>query len=239
MSHFITHQPCPKCGSSDAFAEYDDGHFWCFSCRNYIPPNYKSLKNIENYFSEKKELKRGELPYDFTKEIPKEPYAWLKQYSLTTEEIDNNNYGWSQSQQMLIIPYYGDSNELLLWQGRYFPARNPKVYTSGYPDNHILLHHPLNGELSRRVVVVEDSVSAIKVSRCCTSTPLLGSNLSRHKAVGLSRTFSHLTFWLDYDKMGSMMKQMEANKLLFSRVDMIVTEKDPKEYSTDEILKFL
>ena len=25
MSYFISHHPCPKCGSSDAFAEYDDG----------------------------------------------------------------------------------------------------------------------------------------------------------------------------------------------------------------------
>jgi hypothetical protein len=238
MSHFITHQPCPKCGSSDAFAEYDDGHFWCFSCRNYVPPNYKSLKNMENYFSAKRELKKGELPHDFTKEIPKEPYAWLKQYSLTTEEI-SAYYGWSQSQQMLITSYYGEENDLLVWQGRYFPARVPKVYTSGYPDTHILLHSNTDGEYSRRVVVVEDSVSAIKVARVCTATPLLGSNLSRHKSVGLSRSFTHLTFWLDYDKLSSMMKQTEANKLLFSKVDMIVTEKDPKEYSTDEIKELL
>ena len=26
------HQPCPDCGSSDALAEYDDGHTYCFSC---------------------------------------------------------------------------------------------------------------------------------------------------------------------------------------------------------------
>ena len=27
-----THIPCPKCSSSDAFVEYDDGHGFCFSC---------------------------------------------------------------------------------------------------------------------------------------------------------------------------------------------------------------
>lgn len=32
------HQPCEDCGSSDALAEYDDGHKYCFSCTKYTPP---------------------------------------------------------------------------------------------------------------------------------------------------------------------------------------------------------
>ena len=32
------HQPCQHCGSSDAAAVYDDGHWWCFSCQTYTPP---------------------------------------------------------------------------------------------------------------------------------------------------------------------------------------------------------
>ena len=35
MSNFVCHEPCTKCGSSDAFSRYDDGHGYCFSCRNY------------------------------------------------------------------------------------------------------------------------------------------------------------------------------------------------------------
>ena len=31
-SNFLTHNPCPNCPSSDAFAIYDDGHGYCFSC---------------------------------------------------------------------------------------------------------------------------------------------------------------------------------------------------------------
>jgi len=33
----LAHQPCPTCGSSDALAEYSDGHTFCFSCEEYIP----------------------------------------------------------------------------------------------------------------------------------------------------------------------------------------------------------
>lgn len=34
-SEFVRHEPCPKCGSSDALARYTDGHGHCFSCRHY------------------------------------------------------------------------------------------------------------------------------------------------------------------------------------------------------------
>ena len=36
-SSLLSHGPCPKCGSSDGRAEYDDGHFWCFVCNYYTP----------------------------------------------------------------------------------------------------------------------------------------------------------------------------------------------------------
>lgn len=36
-SEFVSHAPCPKCGSSDAFAIYSDGHGHCFSCQHFEP----------------------------------------------------------------------------------------------------------------------------------------------------------------------------------------------------------
>lgn len=33
----LTHQPCPKCGSSDAAAIYSDGHLYCHSNGCYVP----------------------------------------------------------------------------------------------------------------------------------------------------------------------------------------------------------
>ena len=239
MNSFIKHGNCPKCGSSDAYAEYTDGHYWCFSCRHYVPSKINSISQVENYLNKTKETKFGELPYDTTAEIPKEPYAWLKSYSLTSEEISSNNIGWSNSKSMLIIPYYGEENDVLCWQGRFFPARNPKVFTSGYPDSHIILHNNDSGEYARRVVVVEDAISAIKVSRVVNCSELLGANLSMHKAIRLSRLFKHLTLWLDADKLSAMVKFVERYKILFDTVDYIYTDKDPKEYNTEQIKEYL
>jgi hypothetical protein len=235
MSYFVTHKPCPKCGSSDAYAEYDDGHHWCFSCRKWSPPDIQSARQVENALFGQEKRKKGGLPLDLTSNIPKEPYSWLKQYSLTAEEINNNNLGWSQSEQMLIFPYFGEDGDVLLWQGRFFPARSPKVYTSGYPDDCILLHHSSSREYSRRVVVVEDPISAIKVSRVCDSTELLGSNISKSKAVRLSKLYSHLTIWLDADKIKSMVQFVEMYAVLFEKIDYIYTEYDPKVYDTNQL----
>jgi len=37
-STFVRHVPCEACGSHDANSEFSDGHFFCFSCETYTPP---------------------------------------------------------------------------------------------------------------------------------------------------------------------------------------------------------
>lgn len=36
---FITHEPCPSCGSKDNLARYSDGHGYCFGCQHYEKGN--------------------------------------------------------------------------------------------------------------------------------------------------------------------------------------------------------
>lgn len=35
QAEFVRHTSCSKCGSSDANAEYSDGHFYCYSCQTH------------------------------------------------------------------------------------------------------------------------------------------------------------------------------------------------------------
>lgn len=237
MSNFSHHEECPECGSADNLGVWEDGHKWCFGCHYYVPSSILSIKSMEQVFESKQESKLDSLPYDVTTNIPKEPYGWLKKYSLTNEEIVNNNLLWSSSAQMLIFPYYGDNNEIIFWQGRYFPARKPKVYTGG-DNNHIVLLRCSNLYPST-VVVVEDPVSAIKVSRIADCHPLFGSNLSIHNATHLSRYYDNLILWLDQDKTKEMIKFAERYKFLFKNIKIISTEKDPKENSDEELRRNL
>jgi hypothetical protein len=240
MSNFVQHHPCPKCGSRNNLGEWDDGHKHCFGCGYYVPSNITSAKSVERLLSPVINSGYGELPSDVTEDIPREPLAWLMKYSLTKQEISENNFLWSSRNEMLIVPYR-ENGKLVLWQGRYFPSRTPKAFTDGRPDSVVLRPALIDGvEVpDGRIVVVEDPISAIKVNRVCSATPLLGSSLSMHKSVLLSRTFSHLTLWLDYDKISSMIKFWNQYKVLFRNVDIITKERDPKEYTTDEIKEIL
>jgi hypothetical protein len=216
---------------------YEDGSEWCFGCHARKPPT-QNIDSVVNHFKEKKE--RGTnviLPSDLSYSIPKEPYEWLKQYDITDAEIAVGRLSWSEKERMLIFPYYGEGR-LLIWQGRYFPKQKVKNYTKGDVDSVILLpqYKTLNNE---RIVCVEDPVSALKVSRYCIATPLLGSYLSRRKAKILSTMFYRLTLWLDFDKGVEAIKFSNKYKDLFDIVDVVFTEKDPKLLTDEEIIKEL
>jgi twinkle protein len=45
-STFLYHEPCPKCGSSDACGVFSDGHRYCYSCNTYFRPD-GSVKSEE------------------------------------------------------------------------------------------------------------------------------------------------------------------------------------------------
>jgi transcription initiation factor TFIIIB Brf1 subunit/transcription initiation factor TFIIB len=234
MTYFIGHHPCNKCGSSDANAEYSDGSFFCWSC-HWVIPAKTTLQSVTKYRDKTdgkvtKDLQ--DLPYDVTPIISGEPLKWLRKYHLTNENIFKNNILWSQSQQMLIYPYYGDGN-LLCWQGRFFPERKPKSHTEGYPENHLLLHYSNNSNGS--VCVVEDTISGIKVSDVVDTCVLWGSNLSNQKARRLSKLYDHLILWLDGDKTKEMIKFQTRYGWMFKSCKVISTIKDPKEYSHEEI----
>ena len=239
-SSVVSQGACPKCGSSDAFTEYDDGHCFCYSCKHFIPIPSMSINNVSKAFSKPVGKLSREPPNDSTSELNKEAYLWLKQYGVTNDEIENNNILWSPSTEMLIFPIYGESkNELLMWQGRYFPRRNPKVHTAGNPNGNILLVSGSNNFGYDTIVVVEDVVSAIKVTRVVTATPLFGAHLSLAKAILLSKVYKNLVLWLDYDKTGDMLKFKEEYNTLFNSIKIISTKLDPKEYSTEQIKEFL
>ena len=59
----IAHQPCPKCGSTDALLINDDGSTKCFSCDTFTPSKEGG---------ESQGVKEKELSKEFLKGISKE-----------------------------------------------------------------------------------------------------------------------------------------------------------------------
>ena len=69
--------------------------------------------------------------------------------------------------------------------------------------------------------------------------PILGSHVSNYYLLKLSRFFKHLVIWLDRDKAKEAVKAANRAKLFFETVDVVITEKDPKEYNTKDIRRYI
>lgn len=238
------HERCPYCTSSDGYCEYADGGHHCFSCGHHHDSSpYKALRNTPGGIL--KAVGMGGCP-----PLPEdahvigwdlgEPYSvwgWLDKYGLTDAEINTNHFHWSPAKELLIFPIYSTQGNLIMWQGRYFGAnkKHPKYLTRGEKDSVL---HILGKENPGPVVLVEDIISAIRVSRHQPAMPLWGSHLSADVARRLATQYKDAQVWLDYDKRG------EAIKLAFAHcmrlhIEPVITELDPKCYNDGEIKEYL
>lgn len=230
MNYCLDHSPCPQCRkngrdkSGNNLAVYSDGHSWCFSC-GYSEKN--GLVNLKNRLSQSKESDKPKisLPSDLTKELPYNVLQWLGQY-----DVDQELFSWSPSLQRMIYQVYVE-NELVFWQGRGFNANQSKYYSVGNPNK--LLY--FKGEKKDTIVVVEDIISALVVSKVECAMPLWGSHIGPDRVRMLSERFKHLRIWLDKDKAEYSLKTRLNASLYFDSVQSIITDKDPKYYTMNEI----
>jgi uncharacterized metal-binding protein (TIGR02443 family) len=224
---FIQHTNCPQCGSKDNLAEYSDG-FYCFGC------GYKKQKNdlnsVRNRLQSQQTMLSDELDIFTTTDIPMKPSQWLLQYGITQQDVINYNIGWNSDHEFLILV-----NTPSYYQARNFSSYGAKYVSKG--------RKPLifygNGDI---LLCVEDVLSAIKIAKAnkdvCV-TPLLGSVISLELTETILERFKTVRLWLDRDKAIEAVKQARNLKQKGIDSDVIITPKDPKEYSTGEINEWL
>lgn len=233
MATFLNHKSCPDCGSRDNRGVWDDGSEWCFGCHSYTPPN--SGKKIQNYLDKQKSsafTKIVKLPEDAQEYFPPNVKAWLNKYNLTNEELAKLQPLYSMERESLIFPVYAQG-ELIMFQERFFGDSPRKYQTTGAKDVvHILA---ANENPTNEVVVVEDAISACRVSTVMDAIPLWGSYLNVRMANYLATRYAQLRIWLDYNKRIEAIKQARVYRPLFERVSTTVTPLDPKEYTPEFI----
>lgn len=250
-SKLLRHEPCPECRKQgrdrdgNNLARWEDGHAYCFSCTYREGGNSLNLDAMANYhkdWQDEANTTKGDirLPADYKRWIPSNPLMWLKKYDLTDAEIDFHKFGWSESTERLVAPVYGDDSELLMWQGRRFPSAlvpEPRYFTQGFPER---VYHILGDNGTDTLCLTEDLVSSIKVSRVMPAMPLWGSIISTKRLVVLGDLFKRLVFWLDNDKqMYTLRRQVYAAPFMIDGVQTVLSDHDPKVYSTKEIYDFL
>lgn len=243
-SHLIKMDQCPTCAKKgkdrgkNNLGIYSDGHQWCFSCGYYLPTN--PIQRIKTQVQDVEPVYKGiTLPADFGNEIPKDAYEWLKQYDIPDTTIKRRLIGWSESWQRLIFPYFIEG-ELVAWQGRYFgndPIRQKrqKWFSQGPLENILYVL----GVKTTTLCLVEDIVSAIKLCPYVQTSPLFGSVISAKRFSRLSKFYTDVIIWLDPDKYKEAIKFANLGRTFGLNCRVILSDKDPKEHTIDEIKEYL
>lgn len=173
-------------------------------------------------------MQSGEL--DLSYDIPMQAKQWLLKYGITNEEITNNKFAWDANSQILILLYTQN-----YWQGRCFGNQRQKYLSRGVKPLTIYGN-------SDTIVCVEDILSAVKIARLSPdycATPLLGSSMPLETTQSLSERFSNILVWLDRDKAKNAIAIARNLKQRGINSDVVISPKDPKDYSKGELLTWL
>jgi hypothetical protein len=228
---------CPVCPSSDGYKEYEDGHSHCYVCSHHIhaPTTLETLKSFL-HIGKNKVGPTVNLPKDFDKDwFREDAQAWIDKYDLRPQERRRNRLGWSESLESLVFPVFEfKTSTLLMYQARYFGTdeQAPKWRTKG-PKQEII-HLPDRWH-SDTIVLVEDILSAIKVSRVTNCMPMFGSDLGEERLTKIVKQFKRARVWMDPDKK----KESLILSLKLSEAGLpttvILSSKDPKDYQSADI----
>ena len=234
MTKFLKHTSCDNCGSSDARAIYSDGSEYCFSC-HWTKKASVSGYVVPKYTTDDQPLS---LPDGLTKEFPEVAVNWLAKYEITLAEIIKHDIYWEPYRQQLVFVYKDNAGLVRCIQARNFSKEaKQKYYNQGSPKAVLPIVKYKEG--SNKLVIVEDMVSAVKIARQRDAMPLLGSYLPVDKLMRLQRLYSKITVWLDHDKFKEAYEIMDKFKWLGISSNLVLTSKDPKEYTNEQIYKEL
>lgn len=148
-STFIGHFPCPSCGSSDAYAEYSDGHGYCFACCKYFHSEDKKME------SPKKEAK-GLIP------ISELSFSALNARGINKDTCQKLKYyvGYYNDKPCQVACYY-DLQGNLVGQKLRFPD---KTFSIRGKISNCLFGSQL-WESGKKIVITEGEIDALTVSQ--------------------------------------------------------------------------
>lgn len=248
----VTHGPCPSCGSRDNLATWqEDGHSHCFGCGHYIPGHTLLVERLSPQIKEMRS--KRSLPNDLVPVMStsNKGAAWLLRY-LPPDSVLNDEtlpWFWSEKNQWL-VSYFPDIDE---WSARNFANNDSPKYIESPNLKKSLIYKPYGSsyewlpscyshEIHQWVVVVEDLVSAYKVSQVTNAIPLFGCTLSktiRDKIRAADDIPHNLIFWYDPNKKDNAFADALAY-MPYGKVRIITKHNvDPKQQGLENIYDFI
>lgn len=237
----------------------DDGHSILAYCHNCgLSGYYNAATKKSRHYKDRnagdsgqptKHSKVGKssprLPSDLDTEPrnwPARARAWCYKYGLTDEDIKRGKFGYSNTTRRVHIPVYGPDGPLVVQSRRiHEDDKYPKYLTFGDSSSVVTIIKSTNPASDRTLVIVEDMISGLKVSKVHDVLVLLGSELSDRQALVCS-TYKKVFIFLDNDNPIINKKALTMQQKLGMIVDIVVvthTNKDPKEYTIKELEEIL
>lgn len=258
MSVFLHHEPCPQCRSRGAdkkgnnLGRYSDGSAWCFAC-HYKEPRSGNSSVLHN---EVKEVKNVTVSDDLCNDFPRHVVEWLARYDVSVVEAIRHGWKYSPKWDQLVFNFTDGEGEILFTQARNFrEGAKTKYFNQGSPADVLPIFRRSSGNgiegssseklrgnaaiSPRTLVVVEDAVSAARISRQCDAMPCLGSYLPAKKISRLRPFYEFLIAWLDEDKLKEAREIAQMAKWIGLSTKVVYTKLDPKEYSDEQIYAYL
>lgn len=165
---------------------------------------------------------------------------FVGKFALTGKELRSNGVLYNQTTNSFAWPIRDCRGYEIGILDRSYAGRKPKAIAHWFNDSP-KLYFPSGMELNPEVcVLVEDNISAIKVSRHVNSVALLGSNISEEQAVHLAGIYSRLVIALDPDATINALEFAQKYNLYFKHgATSVSLSADPKNMSDVEIMEAL
>lgn len=262
MAQFIKNIACSRCREKgndtqgNNLATYSDGSSYCWSCHHFSAGSDTILsfrtERAQHAANTNRELIY--LPADAGIDYPQNVLSWIGKYDLTRTDMLNNGVLYSEEKELLIFPFWINEG-LIGYQGRYFghDKTKNKYYSKGklneiihllyngklYSENDGLLKNKRVGHAgikTHKLVLVEDIISAIKVSKAgAFAMPLFGTNIkSRWGQIRVLQPQGCI-LWLDPDMDIKSVTECRSARLNGFKCHAVLSEHDPKEHSLEYI----
>lgn len=245
-------EECPKCGGghkSKPFAIYPTAHH-CFSCgyHKVLNRQYNPKSDYIPFFKVKVP------PLKSYPHLSSEVSQYLIERNVTLKQIDRYSIKEAPGPSLflpIVVPGEGIVRYVRKW------IDGSRTHSEGGDEYSLLI----NNHDQDRIVIVEDYISCIRVGELANCYCLFGTNITDKMVKFLCDRYSNIVIWLDNDTGrpdGRNPGQEGARRVItkFKRRDSylsrkhsfnyrpieinnIITEKDPKYYTDEQINEIL
>lgn len=239
-----TREACTEC-NDPASVQVNDEYTFCHACRHKTSSN--SLIKLPT------RARILDLPENLNCEWPIDVPNWLAKYDHGIESIGLYCF-WSDHYQRLCFPYYIGDDYRGCWMRLVDETTRPEYKSkwlfAGKRDfvwvyfTDRCFPYSVNDEtrwyIDNSVVLVEDVVSAIRVSKHMNCICLGGTNLTPLIKKYIVKNYENVILFLDGDSAGRNAAEKIRKELkLDCSIRVIRAKKDPKEFSDLQLKRWL